>query len=88
MILALAAAASLGACGRKGPLEPPPAAQLTGPAEAKGANAQGSPAPGRIFGGATAEEKAKEPPPAMDEFGRPLAQSGGKKPFFLDFLLK
>jgi predicted small lipoprotein YifL len=35
LVAALVAAAGLAACGRKGPLEPPPSAKVTEPADGK-----------------------------------------------------
>ena len=42
---ALAAAFALGACGRKGPLDPPPGASLTGEQGATTVGADGKPVP-------------------------------------------
>ena len=78
----MTATLGLAACGRKGPLDPPPSAGLTTPQayaprpslgdEANGLAPAGDHAPERPAGAAPASATA--PPPA-------------KKDFFLDFLL-
>jgi predicted small lipoprotein YifL len=100
LIAVLMAAASLAACGRKGPLDPPPSTRLTEPTDhgaaaaktADGKTADTKTAEATGDGGPTAalmgsKPKGKEPPPAMDQYGHPLAGHGEKKPFILDFLL-
>jgi predicted small lipoprotein YifL len=74
------AALALCACGRVGPLEPPP-----GPAAAPAPSAQlkspdGSPVPG------SAEDTALKT--GFDEKGNPVSPPGSKRPFILDPLLQ
>jgi predicted small lipoprotein YifL len=73
ILAALAAALVLTACGRKGPLDPPPGAA----ASAAGAN--GAPA-----AGATPEQAGEV---AYGPDGQPLAPRGPRKRIFLDWLL-
>ncbi len=73
----LGAALSLAACGRAGPLEPPPgpaapAAQLTSP--------DGTPVPG------SAQDSALKT--GFDKSGNPVAAPGQKRTFILDPLLQ
>jgi predicted small lipoprotein YifL len=74
----LVAALGLSACGRKGPLDPPPGAAPTQSSldgePAAPASAGGGP---RQTGGVTAEGKAVAPPP-----------SGRNEPFILDWLIR
>jgi len=78
------AALTLSACGRTGPLEPPP-----GPAAAPVPSAQlsqarqpdGSPLPG-------AAEQAAAQKTGFDAQGNPVATAGQKRPFFLDPILQ
>jgi len=78
------AAFMLSACGRAGPLEPPP-----GPATAPVPNAQASsqvrqpdtPLPG------VAEDAAAQKS-GFDAQGNPVATPGQKRPFFLDPILQ
>lgn len=77
---ALIAALGLAACGRAGPLEPPP-----GPATAPAPTSQltlpdGSPAPG------SAQDPAQKA--GFDAQGNPVATPGAKKSFILDPLLQ
>ncbi len=73
----LVAALGLSACGRKGPLDPPPGAAAPAPQS----SLDGAPAPTgggpRQSGGVTAEGKAVAPPP-----------SGRNEPFILDWLIQ
>jgi predicted small lipoprotein YifL len=70
LVLALASALLLAACGKKGPLDAPPSAGLQ----------PGAPvAPD----GTPARAMQKD----FDENGKPIAGTGEKKRFFLDFLL-
>jgi predicted small lipoprotein YifL len=81
----LTGALGLAACGRKGPLDPPPSAGLTpntayAPMPSLGESHEGVP-----FGGAIAPPPppaAPAPPP-----GAPPAPPPPQKTFFLDFLL-
>jgi predicted small lipoprotein YifL len=66
MTAALAAVLLLPGCGRKGPLDPPPGADV----------AQQAPA-----------DASETPHQAFDQYGRPVAPRGRKKPHFLDFLI-
>ena len=72
--VALVLAATLSACGRKGPLDPPPASSAVqqGPVE------EPAPASG-------AQPTAAQT--GYDEQGRPVAPRGQRKPFLLDWLL-
>jgi len=80
----IAIALALSACGRAGPLEPPP-----GPATAPVPSAQlsqtrqpdSSPLPG------AAEETAAQKS-GFDAQGNPVATPGQKRPFFLDPILQ
>ncbi len=82
LVAAMMAALGLAACGRKGPLDPPPTAGLTTPQsytsrpslgeENNGLAPAGDRAPARPPGAAPASVTAPPPP---------------KKDFFLDFLL-
>jgi predicted small lipoprotein YifL len=68
----LVAAFGLSACGRKGPLDPPPGAQAQ-------QVQQGNSGPGTT--------PAPPPPQTYDAAGNPIAPKGEKKPFMLDWLL-
>ncbi len=71
LIGALAAAFGLGACGRKGPLDPPPGASLTG--EQQSANPISNPIVAPIG--------------SQPKQNQPQAPQGPKKPIPLDVLL-
>ena len=79
MLGALAAALGLTGCGRKGPLDPPPAA-LTQPGQAAAA-------PEPVFGVNPMARDPQSEPKASDSSGRPIAPKGAKKPLPLDWLL-
>jgi predicted small lipoprotein YifL len=81
MIGALAAALGLTACGRKGPLDPPPSAAVAQPAEAAPAGS----GPGSGVNPMTRSTPTS--PQAFDSEGRPIAASGPKKRLPLDWLL-
>jgi len=79
-VLSIAAALALSACGRAGPLEPPP-----GPAAVPASHAQltqpdGSPAPG------SAQDTAVKS--GFDAQGHPVATPSQKRSFILDPLLR
>jgi predicted small lipoprotein YifL len=79
VIGALAAASSLGGCGRKGPLDPPPSAGSSPPAQAVSPNVGLSP---------LAERQASATPAAFDAQGRPVAPGDApKKRLPMDWLL-
>jgi predicted small lipoprotein YifL len=78
LLAALAAALGLTACGRKGPLDPPPAASATGE---KAVSATGEKA-----AAATGEQPAGTRV-TIDSNGRPHAVVGPKKHIPLDVLL-
>jgi predicted small lipoprotein YifL len=83
LIGALAAALGLAACGRKGPLDPPPGASLEG-------EPQPNVAPGLISSNRGAKPiggQVKDNHPGVDENGQPLAPPGPKKRIPLDVLL-
>jgi predicted small lipoprotein YifL len=72
---ALAATLALGACGRKGPLDPPPAASLQEPA------AQSQPGSGE------AQSPSAAVPIEYRTDGRPLAPRGQKRKLPADWLI-
>jgi len=78
MLGALAAALGLTGCGRKGPLDLPPAA-LTQPGQAAAAE------PG--LGVSPMARAPQGGPKAFDSTGRPIAPKGAKKPLPIDWLL-
>ena len=83
LIGAIAASLGLAACGRKGPLDPPPGASLVG-------EPQAAPAPGLISNTGRAKPiggRGKEDDPGVDENGQPVAPKGPKKRIPLDVLL-
>jgi hypothetical protein len=75
VIAALAAALPLAACGRKGPLDPPPGGMML----------EKSP------GMADVSRRGAPPPPAAgpayDENGQPIAPEGPRRPMPMDWLL-
>jgi predicted small lipoprotein YifL len=81
LIGALAASLGLAACGRKGPLDPPPGASLEGEPQA---NMPGlmSKNRGTPIGG-----QARPDNPGVGDDGQPLAPKGPKKHIPLDVLL-
>jgi predicted small lipoprotein YifL len=80
LIGALAAALGLAACGRKGPLDPPPGASLVEPVEA-------APPPAASGSLNPMTTPAKRVPEAFGPAGEPVAPKGQKKPLFLDWLI-
>jgi predicted small lipoprotein YifL len=81
------AAFTLAACGRAGPLEPPPGPAI-GPSPT--ASTAPSPSPSSLLGVPTANgqvsaETAQKN--GFDAYGNPVAPPSQKKSFFLDFLL-
>jgi predicted small lipoprotein YifL len=82
LIGALAASLGLAACGRKGPLDPPPGASLEG-------TPQPNP-PGLVSSNRGAEPiggQARDNYPGVGPDGQPLASKGPKKSIPLDVLL-
>jgi predicted small lipoprotein YifL len=77
---ALAASLGLAACGRKGPLDAPPATSLVGE-QSNGPNPMSNPIATPIGG------YAKEGDPGVRPDGQPLAPKGPKKQIPLDVLL-
>lgn len=80
------AVVTLAACGRAGPLEPPP-----GPAVGVSPTASAPPSPTSLVGapaanGPVSQETAQKN--GFDAYGNPVAPPGEKKSFFLDFLLQ
>ena len=71
----LVLAAALSACGRKGPLDPPPASSAVQQAPVE------EPAPASGAQPLTAAQTG------YDEQGRPVAPRGQRKPFLFDWLL-
>ena len=83
LIGALAASLGLAACGRKGPLDPPPGASLDG-------EPQANVAPGLISQNRNPKPiggQAKDDNPGVGANGQPLAPKGPKKRIPLDVLL-
>jgi predicted small lipoprotein YifL len=81
-LIGLAAASfGLAACGRKGPLDPPPGASLTGEPQVNMPDLIGKPAATPIGG------QAQHGNPGVGPDGQPLAPKGPKKHFPLDGLL-
>ena len=81
LIGALAASLGLAACGRKGPLDPPPGASLAGEQQANSPNLMSNPIAAPIGG------QAKDGNPGVGPDGKPLAPKGPKKHIPLDVLL-
>ena len=81
LIGALAASLGLAACGRKGPLDPPPGASLDGEQQANTPNPLSSPIAAPIGG------QAKDGNAGVGPDGRPQAPKGPKKQIPLDVLL-
>jgi predicted small lipoprotein YifL len=81
LIGALAASLGLAACGRKGPLDPPPGASLTGETQANAPNPMSNPMATPIGGQATNGDAGVGPD------GQARAPTGQKKRIFLDNLL-
>ena len=81
LIGALIASLGLAACGRKGPLDPPPAASVTGEPQAS--------VPASTVGPMTSPigSQAKSDNPGVGPDGRPQAPKGPDKRIFLDNLL-
>jgi predicted small lipoprotein YifL len=80
LIGALAASLGLAACGRKGPLDPPPGASLAGEPQA-GTNPMSNPIATPIGG------QVRDGNLEMRPDGQPLAPKGPKKQIPLDVLL-
>ena len=83
LIGALAASLGLAACGRKGPLDPPPGASLEG-------EPQPNVAPGLISANRGTKPiggQVKDNNPGVDENGQPIAPRGPRKRIPLDVLL-
>lgn len=78
-----AAALALSACGRAGPLEPPP-----GPAFGSSTPAATSPTASSPIGGPNVAANQNAAKDGFDAQGNPVAAPGEKKPFLLDFLLR
>jgi predicted small lipoprotein YifL len=81
LIGALAASLGLAACGRKGPLDPPPGASLAGEPQANMPDLM-SKRDATPIGG-----EAKDGHPGVGPDGQPLAPKGPKKTIPLDVLL-
>jgi predicted small lipoprotein YifL len=76
----LASALALSACGRAGPLEPPPGPAAVPASRAQLTQPDGSPAPG-----STQDAAAKS---GFDAQGNPVATPSQKRTFILDPLLR
>jgi len=81
LIGALAASLGLAACGRKGPLDPPPSASLAGETQSNTPNPLSNPMATPIGG------QAKNGDAGVGPDGRPLAPKGPKRQIPLDVLL-
>ncbi len=79
---ALAASLGLAACGRKGPLDPPPGAPLSGEAQPSTTGLMATPV--TPIGG---QAPAKDGEAGIGADGRPVAAKGAKKQIPLDVLL-
>jgi predicted small lipoprotein YifL len=82
LIGALVASLGLAACGRKGPLDPPPGASLEGQPQASVPDLMSSKGFATPIGG-----QAKDGNPGVGPDGQPLAPKGPKKSIPLDVLL-
>jgi hypothetical protein len=71
-MVVIAAAVMLSACGRKGPLDPPPGGMVL--------EQRSGIAP-------TSRRSGGEPPPAYDAEGRPIAPEGPKRRIPIDWLI-
>ena len=80
LIGALAASLGLAACGRKGPLDPPPGATLAGEPQAD-TNPMSNPIVAPIGG------QVRDGNPGVGPDGKPMAPKGPKKQIPLDVLL-
>ncbi len=80
LVAALAASLGLTACGRKGSLDPPPSASVTGEPQAS-ADALLTPVATPIGG------RAADGNPGVDKNGQAMAPKGPKKSIPLDVLL-
>jgi predicted small lipoprotein YifL len=80
LMAALAASLGLSACGRKGPLDPPPGASLAGEPQPSMPGLMSTPA--TPIGG-----QAKDGEAGIGADGRPVAAKGTKKQIPLDVLL-
>jgi predicted small lipoprotein YifL len=80
LIGALAASLGLAACGRKGPLDPPPGASLAGEPQAD-TNPMSNPIVAPIGG------QVRDGNPGVGPDGKPMAPKGPKKQIPLDVLL-
>jgi predicted small lipoprotein YifL len=81
LIGALAASLGLAACGRKGPLDPPPSASLAGEQEANKSDIMSNPIAAPIGG------QTKDGNPGVNSDGHVQAPKGQKKQIPLDVLL-
>jgi predicted small lipoprotein YifL len=79
LIVALAASLGLAACGRKGPLDPPPGASYAGEPQAS------APASNPIMSPIGGQAKKHDPGVGPD--GKPQPPKGPQKRIFLDNLL-
>jgi len=94
LALLCAAAFALTACGRAGPMEPPPGPALGAQPTASAAPPPSSQTPlaasttgnGSIESDPAALEKAQKN--GFDRYGNPVAPTGEKRSFLLDFLLQ
>ena len=79
VIAALALALTLGACGRKGALDPPPGGYVI--------EQQQGQTPVTHKGAARTPEKSSEKPAEYDEDGRPITPEGRRKKLPADWLI-
>jgi predicted small lipoprotein YifL len=80
LVLLIGAALALTACGRAGPLEPPPGPAAVPASKAQLTQPDGSPAPG------SAQDTAAKT--GFDAQGNPIASPSQKRSFILDPLLR
>ena len=78
---AIALTLSLAACGRKGPLDPPPGGQRLDGGTVRTPTTRAGTQPGQD------EPPPPNAPPAYDENGRPIPPPGQKKKFIGDWLI-
>jgi len=83
---ALIACLALAGCGRKGPLDPPPGAALTGEPQPQQSGLL-TPMVSPIGSGGSSSGTASSAEPGIGSDGRPVAPKGPKRPFVLDGLL-
>jgi predicted small lipoprotein YifL len=79
---------ALAACGRVGPLEPPPGPAISPSASALPPPSVAGAAPPDPYSPNTAAAQEKAQKSGFDIYGNPVAPTGQQKSFLLDFLLQ